>query len=176
MNNKGTNLYSVKLPYRSEDLIKKTSGKGLIEATINVEGLINEPPHTIPLFGVIREHSYRPDTCGVKKRKTWYRTTCSIGLPPINLKNLHNDTVDQMTKQGFININLRYTRLIFRIKNNSYTFILSAKGRGNVLKSINGEPIGKMSVQKQVALLIGDLSFCAPSKCKMVWTQELECE
>ena len=176
MTNNAINLYSVRLPYKAEDLIKKTNGKGLIEARVNVEGLINEPPHTIPLEGLIRKHSYHENTCSVKKRKTWYRTSRSLGFPPFNLKHLYNDTFEQMSKHGFININIRFTRLVFKIKDDIYTFVLSSKGRGNVLKQINSEPIGKMSIKKQTDLLMGDLSFCAPSNCKIVYKQEIECE
>jgi hypothetical protein len=176
MNNKNYNLLSVKLPYRLEDVIKKTNGKGLIECKINLEGLINEPEHVIPIYGEMRKHCINPDRCGVKKRKVWYRTSLTLRHPPINLKAIFDDNLKQMSEHGFININQRITRFVFEIGNNKYLFTISAVGRGNVLTHINGIGIGEMSLETQMALLEGDLKFCAPSRCRMKYEKIFECE
>ena len=164
-------LHSVKLPYIPLDLIKKTNGENLTDAVIRVEGSINEPTHTILMTGLLSKHVYHPSKCVLRKRPTQYRIEKALTNPPIDITALYHDILREANNISLISVNVKFISLTFNINGVIYRFNYHSPNRANVLKSIDGKPIGKMTVTKRNKLLMGDLAFSAPSDCKLVYSK-----
>ena len=163
-------VWSVKLPVMSEQLLKKTKGKYLTSCYIKVNGIKDAGTSTLKLGSPISQHALNGNF-ELKERNPWYRTDQLLYHPPFNLPSMVKSIETQMRNSGFKTVRIKFHQLTFLIKKNVYVFRYHKASRSNTLVSINGEGIGKMTLARRDKLYSGDLKFCLPSHCKIEWTK-----
>lgn len=176
---RGTDLISVKLPSNIDDFIERCSEEIPVEWSFAVDAFVKEPEHTIPVNGYFSKFCEKKPV--LTKNQIRYRMQRNLKSAQqgkkMDLKRVKESLAKSILANGFSSFTIQIRSATFFIHKKKYFFGYHAPAKMIVLKSIDNKPIGKMTKEKQEALLCeeGDLHFCFPSVCRLRWKKDVVC-
>lgn len=174
---KPTELNSVKMPCWDSEFIQIYPVENTISILLQGEITMQSPSFKIPINGELAKHIVDDQRCAWNRLEERWRFRRLLQKPPIDLRKVIDDvTAGALENNLNGKIKFKIMSVEFLINKKRYKMVYQSSSKALVLTSIDGMGIGKQTEAWVNSLLLGDLSFCMPSKCWLTWRQEKVCE